>query len=82
MFGMDVKNGTGYAFISDKIDHEKVAVFAFINALNLDLSVSFPLESISAFSDGAVNQFKQKYLFTNTTGKRAVDFIGGTIKHV
>lgn len=83
MFGMDVKYGTGYAFINDKIDHEKVAVFAFINALNLDLLVSFPLESIPAFSDGAVSQFKQKYyLFTNTTGKRAVDGIDGTIKHV
>ena len=48
------------------MDHGKVAVNTFINALILDLFISFPqLGSISFFSDRTASQLKQKYLFPN-----------------
>lgn len=47
MFGMDIKKGTGYAFISDEMDHGKVAVFAFIDA-DEERSLCSPKKKINA----------------------------------
>jgi hypothetical protein len=50
------------------MDHGKVAVFAFIDALILDLLVFFPqLESTSVFSDGAASNLSRNQYNIMTT---------------
>jgi len=56
----------GLVFVSDCLQHTKVAVYSFMNEIFNHLKLKYPTtQSIAVFSDGAASQFKQRFLFSN-----------------
>ncbi|CAF2625344.1 unnamed protein product [Rotaria sp. Silwood2] len=92
---------TGYSFVyvSNNLSHDKYCITAALDDLFDKLKIKFnELKEVHVFSDGAAQQFKQKFLFRNlcrlfetfdswhffatSHGKGVVDGIGGSIKRL
>lgn len=59
-------NIRSFVVVSDELQHDKYAVWAFLNAILTDLKMEYPqLRRTKIFSDGCVAQFKNKYTISN-----------------
>lgn len=55
-----------FVVISDELNHDKFAVWAFLKAVMTSLKTEFPeLEKVKILSDGCAAQFKSKYNLSN-----------------
>ena len=55
-----------FAIVSDHLNHTKEAVYTFMTYLFNHLATKNPqIKTINIFSNGAISQFKQRYLFSN-----------------
>ena len=55
-----------FAIISDELTHTKHSVYVFMDYILKQLTEKLPsIKKINIFSDGAGQQFKQRYLFSN-----------------
>lgn len=55
-----------YCIISDYLQHDKHAVYTFLQALISDVKASFPnVLSMNIYSDGAASQFKQRFILSS-----------------
>ena len=55
-----------FALVSDNLDHDKLTVnsYMYLTYLLLEMKDIYPnLQEVHIFSDGAVSQFKNKYIF-------------------
>ena len=58
--------GQSYVYVSNNLDHDKYCISASLDKLFKKLKQRFNnLKEVHVFSDGATQQFKQKFLFRN-----------------
>ena len=74
-----VKTGIskGLVIVSDALNHTKQSVYSYMSYIFKYLKENYPtIEEVTIFSDGAAQQFKQKYLFSNLySWEREFDFV-------